>query len=482
MDKNPIFIMNTAAPTIKTTSQRIILNFSGGLARHDTLEGRAHIVVPMVMALEGVLNGSQGAMYYPADELKNSCSVWNHKPVVVYHPTDKDGDGITACDPDVLTNRKIGVILNTRFEDNKLKADAWIEPDRVKLIDNRIMEALDKNEMIELSTGLEVQIENTAGEFNNIPYVGIVRNFKPDHLAVLPDKEGACSINDGAGFLRNQVDKDKKKKKDEVIVVDNEMSHGTLRDLLWQLLNQVDEDAWIEDVFDNFFVYMSDGKFWKYSYLEQEPGVVVLVGSPEQVVRVTEYRTLDGTFVGNKKENEMDKEKFVNDLIANEKSSWEADDKEALLAMPEAQLKKLEVNEEPAPELDKKEDKKKEDEVEAPPVVNTQGKTESQVLDEYIKNAPSNYGEVIRSGLRTLENQKRELVAAILANEANVFEEKVLINKSLEELQGIAALAAVNTPAANSGGPQFMGLGEVASIVGNASKEGALVMPEVDLG
>jgi hypothetical protein len=34
-------------------------------------------------------------------------------------------------------------------------------------------------------------------------YVGIARNHRPDHLAILPDLKGSCSIADGAGLCRN---------------------------------------------------------------------------------------------------------------------------------------------------------------------------------------------------------------------------------------------------------------------------------------
>jgi len=184
----------------KMKLQHLTTNFSD-LVRHDRMEGREYLVAPMIMAVEGVLNGSDGPLYYPAEEWAKVPAVWNHKPVVVYHPT-RNGEHVSACDPDILTNRKVGVIMNTRWEDGKLKAEAWIEKERVGAVDPRVKDALEKNVVMELSTGLYVSSDGVPGEWKGIPYIGTARNCRPDHLALLPDKVGACSIADGAGFLR----------------------------------------------------------------------------------------------------------------------------------------------------------------------------------------------------------------------------------------------------------------------------------------
>ena len=109
--------------------------------RYDTLEGRKHIVAPMVMITEGVHNGNQGPVYYARSEMSKAPMTWNHKPVVVYHPAANAGGDGSACSPDELNTRKVGVILNTRYdqitstvtEDGQLgrnPAEAWIDVER----------------------------------------------------------------------------------------------------------------------------------------------------------------------------------------------------------------------------------------------------------------------------------------------------------------------------------------------------------------
>lgn len=181
---------------------RIVTNIKP-IVRNDRMEGRDWLVVPTVMMVEGVHNGSDGPILYPADELAKLPVAWNHKPVVVYHPI-VNGQSTTACDPIELTTRKIGVMMNTSW-DGKLKTESWLQPERIEQVDKRVGEALNKAEMMEVSIGVYMDLERTEGEWNGEAYAGIARNLVPDHLAVLPDLVGACSIADGAGLLRTNA-------------------------------------------------------------------------------------------------------------------------------------------------------------------------------------------------------------------------------------------------------------------------------------
>lgn len=179
-------------------------NVRAKLVRNDTMEGKTYKVVPMVMMVVGVHAGSQGPLYYPKSELSKTPEAWNHKPVVVYHPT-MNGRGVSACSPDVLTSHKIGVIMNTKFDTlGRLVAEAWLDPDRIEKVDPRVGKAVDKLSTLECSTGMFMEVEATEGKFEGEEYKGVARNYRPDHLAVLPDKVGACSVADGAGFIRNE--------------------------------------------------------------------------------------------------------------------------------------------------------------------------------------------------------------------------------------------------------------------------------------
>lgn len=169
----------------------------GGRIRYESLEGRDHIVVPTVMIVEGVLEGNSGPLMYPAAELAAAPQVWNHKPIVIGHPSEG-----TACLPHVLNNRKVGIILNTHWDAPKLRTEAWIDVKRCDGLDKSIIDKLQKLQKIEVSTGLYTENELSPGVWKGRKYAAIARNYRPDHLAILTNQVGACSIADGAGMLQ----------------------------------------------------------------------------------------------------------------------------------------------------------------------------------------------------------------------------------------------------------------------------------------
>ena len=173
------------------------------MARTATLEGKTHFVVPMVMLTEGVHNGSNGPILYQADDLRASLQAWNGRPVVVYHP-QLNGRGVSACDPDIVNRYKIGTVFNARFDGKRLTAEAWIDQERVGQVDDRVLQTILHNRQMEISTGLYFGFDVGEGTWNGQPYIATARNHQPDHLAILPDLKGACSISDGCGLMRNK--------------------------------------------------------------------------------------------------------------------------------------------------------------------------------------------------------------------------------------------------------------------------------------
>lgn len=167
------------------------------------LEGREHAIVPCVMMVEGVHRGSRGPLFYSVAELSKSAPFWNGRPVVVFHPSMASSQGGSAGDPEVFDAQRIGTIFNARMDRKRLLAEAWIDLVRAAEVDGRVIKAIVQKSMMELSTGVFTDNEMTEGVWNGEDYIGIATNHRPDHLAVLPDQKGACSIADGAGFIRN---------------------------------------------------------------------------------------------------------------------------------------------------------------------------------------------------------------------------------------------------------------------------------------
>lgn len=470
--------------------------------RHDSMEGRDWVVAPTQMITEGVHNGSDGPIFYPADELAKLPAVWNHKPVVVYHPT-VNGQSVSACDPIQLTTRKVGVLLNTKWdaENKKLGTETWLDPDRIQKVDNRVAEAIENNEMMEVSTGLFMDLERTEGEWNGEEYIGIARNLQPDHLALLPDQKGACSIEDGAGFLRvnqegNEIkcrivegdveavfinkgkgikailasdkidsllfDKDKwtedkakewskKHKRVENIntLVMNELSYDEKERMIRSSLRAKKEDAWVEAVYDEYVIYEENGSLYRQDYALND-GVVSWVGLPRIVEKQVTYVEILSGNDRNMKGNSMDKQKIVNALIENEHTSWTEEHRETLMAMDDTVLTNISKDiEDLSKELEHKlestnvptDNKGKNQKQE--PTANAQPpeKKKPVSLQEYVENAPAEIREVLESGVISLNAERVRLIEVIKTNERNPFTDEQLSQMKIDMLQSLATLA-----------------------------------------
>ena len=494
--------------------QSITSNFAG-LVRHDMMEGREYIVAPMVMLVEGVHTGSNGPLYYPPEELGKTPVVWNMKPVVVYHP-QIDGQGVSACDPDIATNHKVGVIMNTHYENGKLKAEAWLEVDRVKAVDERILDTLESGEMMELSTGLFTDNEYSEGEWNGESFEAVVKNFRPDHLALLPDQKGACSISDGAGFLRLNQDSDsglskilnavvgklqlyeadQDTDKEEAIanrysekiidLIRNQMSHDNIRGQLTReiqdkVITDPDDWVWVLDVYDTLFVYESQGKLWMLNY-SKDNDMIQIEGEPVEVIQVTEYRRAnDGSFVGNQKEdelttnkerNKMNRSQKIDQLIKN--GSWVEENREFLTGLEETLFDKLmETNK--APEnISETHPTGRSAKETSPTAEETPAENTAPVdVNTYISNAPPEIAEVLTNSVALHNAEKADLTRKILVNKRNTFTEEQLKVKSLPELKSIAKLASNATP-------DYSGQGDPSNTIDN--KETPLGLPTINFG
>jgi hypothetical protein len=188
------------------TLEQVTANLAGKV-RREKLHGRDYFVAPLSMIVPGVLNGSDGPIYYPPEEGAKSPDSWNIMPIVVNHPKDKDGKFVSARDPEVLNAYGIGYVFRANHS-NKLAAEGWFDLENTKRIEPRVYNALERNQVMPLSTGLfiERQPAPEGATFNGMAYTHIARNYRPDHLAILPDSDGACSVKDGCGLNVNQSD------------------------------------------------------------------------------------------------------------------------------------------------------------------------------------------------------------------------------------------------------------------------------------
>jgi hypothetical protein len=328
------------------------------------------------MIVEGVLNGSHGPLLHLAEEFGKIPESWNGIPVVINHP-EINGQNVSANDPVIIDTQTVGRIYNAKLEDNKLKAEAWLDEDKLTTISAKTLALINATSSIEVSVGVYTEDEETSGEWNGIKYNAVARNHKPDHLALLPDGIGACSLEDGCGIRANQLNKgggnhemieinrevlgEVRRKGYSISIIALNMASG-LREKLDELYDLVQSlntkgadgytNSWhyLEEAYDTYLIYSEDGegkeqKCYRVNYqYDEATGEPTFVGDHVEVERKVIYETVPNTnFKTNKKMEVCTPcvEKKVKALIANKATLFTDADKEWLQNLSEEQLDRM---------------------------------------------------------------------------------------------------------------------------------------------
>ena len=180
--------------------EKLVANLVGSVTRAP-LEGRDCLVAPVTLIVPGVLNGSRGPLLYPPEHVEQSVNAWNGVPLTLGHPP-----GVSARSPSVLNQRRLGSLFDVRMEAGRLRGAAWFDIERLRTLAPGLEARILNGARIEVSTGLYTDNDPApeGATFNGVPYQFIARNYRPDHLAILVDERGACSVEDGCG-VNNQT-------------------------------------------------------------------------------------------------------------------------------------------------------------------------------------------------------------------------------------------------------------------------------------
>jgi hypothetical protein len=442
--------------------------------RTEQYEGREHLVVPVIMMVEGVHEGSRGAVLHTANDLGHSPGAYNGIPVVVYHPQDEDGAFISANAPGVLDQSMVGRVFNTRFEDNKLRAEAWLDVQRMAAVSPLALSYITEQHPLEVSLGLFNDEEEVEGEWNNEHYIAIAHNHQPDHLALLPAGVGACSWEDGCGIRTNQkggndVKNDLTSKMKEFskegfcineITCNVEQGFRELVQNAQAKLDRMDDDMkihFLQEIYNDYMVYEirrrnGDGQggveLYRRDYEVNNNNEIEFTGDPQRVRREVEYvvqkliRTKRNnnqrkeTQMSDTKKHECDTcEQLIQKLIANEQTNFAEEDREWLVNLSEDQLKKLDPPEVKAPRVNKEKDGPK-------VTTNTDNnddpnkKTEKPV--QGIEALTDEQKAALAYGEKQLKARRTELVQTIQANAKDVWTNEELEKMDLDLLEKVS--------------------------------------------
>ncbi len=425
------------SPMIRT----IVMEHKGFSPKIKSIGNSEFQVFPAVLLVEGVHQGvGTDPVYYPPASLQAVASMWNNIPVTIGHPVDSFGNHIMVNhDGSIQQQWAVGHVMGCCFEDGKLKAEVWIDQSKVNKLAPGLIEFLQNGGQLEVSTGLLSLDDGQAGCWNEEDYTASVMEIVPDHFALLPGGQGACSWDDGCGIRWNASKQHKiifhadlQQTVDKVRVLVDSMDVFQNED--WTKMN------FVRAVYSNYFVYQEkikqpggtvEEKMLKQRYSLDTDSNIVLEGEPEEVVEKITYK-----IKANKEESKMAKkkneqkccEKRVDALIANESNGFVEGDKEWLSIMNEEQIEKLE-----AVEIVEKE-------VEVVKEVENTSEESPTDLAGWLKTVPGEIQSVVNSGLRELDNKRASIIGKITGNEKNSFTEDQLKEMDISMLESISAL------------------------------------------
>lgn len=195
---------------------------SGAADGFETIEedGVTYLAQDVVAQREGVYHypdpsGGIRKELAPAEELSDAIEGVDEVPLVVSHPESPDGDA--AMTSDSRANfAEVGSwrdLRETRDGDG-IAGRVFIRQNEVGEHEGTLrsyINAVRQRGIGEVSTGYNIQkAEKSPGRYNGTRYEYVQRGIQLDHLALLPEEQGDCSVEDGCGLGRaNQSDENR---------------------------------------------------------------------------------------------------------------------------------------------------------------------------------------------------------------------------------------------------------------------------------
>ena len=427
-------------------------------------EGKKHLVVPVVMMVEGVHSGSHGPLLHTIDELGKFPESWNGIPVAVQHP-QCGGKNISANNPEVVEKQTVGRIYNTHVEGGKLKAEMWIDEAKAESVSPTAMTYIRQKRPLDVSVGVFTEDEPVEGDWQGETYTAIARNHRPDHLALLPGGVGACSWADGCGVRANAEGGDSLPKVETKVIKDlvragysfsvNETDYNQLRQSIQTKLDSLDDGVryhFLQALFEGSLVYEvemeSSSKLFKRSYeYNEETGEVTFLDDIEPVQRKVEYVTMESDddpkfkrtkFNTNKEGGTQmpDKMKKQVELLIQSEQFEEAD-AEWLGELDDEKLDKMVSMMEAMKE--KKEDVKKEDVAVNKETAIQALREELKTPDQFISILPTEMQDQMKAGIKLHQEKRNELIKKI-SGYTTAYSEDELKAKSMDDLEKLSSM------------------------------------------
>ncbi len=395
---------------------------AGAEIRVAEFQGRKHLIVPVTALVEGVLQGinSPTPEFVPAHVIHHAPSGWNGRPVVCDHPVRND-EMVSANNPEVLEAEQFGFLFNSRAENGELLSEAWLDPDRAKLVGEKavkICERVERKESIEISIGAFVGVLNKGGIFRGQKYGAEWESAIPDHFAMLSEGSiGACSNAMGCG-IRSYVATVRTPVTETPVA-------KSLRERIAEFLTALTAEEKPEEL---------------DAALSNDPGDEDDGDDPAALRTECSRHNKEGV-------TDMTKKERVKALITSTKNAFTEADATFLEGLADDRLAQFESAEKPAEVPAKPEEKPAE---KPAPVL-----TPEQQEEAYLQSAPQSIRDMVGRQKAADASRKTALVTALTSKVNGAYSEDELKGMSIEQLEKLATITASQTPERDFSGVAF---------------------------
>lgn len=236
-----------------------------------------------------VMNGG----LYPAEEIEKGYASLEDTPAPIGHPTDAQGNFITANSPDGILYYQCGVFnKNVKrveceqyghrvYVEKHIHVDTAMQTERGR----RLIEAIDTNQPIHTSTGVLLNRVNEQGQNSTgKEYTWKATNMMYDHDAILLDEDGAATPADGVGMMVNanlftHVQHDGQQLSVNTAVLDVNQSFNDLRETLQTKIQKKfgddEKHVWLNDFGDDYAVFEDGETSYMVKYMRDGESVMI---------------------------------------------------------------------------------------------------------------------------------------------------------------------------------------------------------------
>lgn len=195
-------------PTVQRRLSNLSIRLGEVELRTGTLRDEEYRIIDIVALRKDIVirpMGSTVPEFVPAEIHAGALHTFANRPVVMNHPIDSAGNGVSANTPEILEASQFGHVFNPYYDDELgLILPAWLNDNLASSVGDEatsVITDLSSGVSREISVGVYAYIETLEGVApDGTPFGAIWLDYDGDHLAILSAGDiGACSNSAGCG-------------------------------------------------------------------------------------------------------------------------------------------------------------------------------------------------------------------------------------------------------------------------------------------